>query len=69
MIRALGPEHLRLVIQCSFVILQEVLLGLSGTVWKIQGSCTLRIKLTDGMIWRWHINHIHFRSVDTTSCY
>ena len=40
---------------------------LPGTVLKIQGSRSLKIKLTDGRICRRHINHIRYKSVDTTS--
>ena len=40
---------------------------LPGTVLKTQGPRTFGIKLTDGRVWRRHVNHIRYSSVDITS--
>ena len=40
---------------------------LPGTVLQMQGPCTFKVELNDGCVWRCHINHICYRSVDITS--
>ena len=40
---------------------------LPGTVLQKQGPRTFTIKLMDGRIWRRHVNHIRYRSVDITA--
>ena len=40
---------------------------LPGTVLQMQGPCTFKIELNDGHVWRHHVNHICYRSVDITS--
>ena len=40
---------------------------LPGTVLQKQGPRTFTIKLMNGRIWRRHVNHIRYRSVDITA--
>ena len=38
-----------------------------GIVLQMQGPCTFKVELNDGRVWRCHVNHIRYRSVDITS--
>lgn len=39
---------------------------LPGTVLQMQGPRTFKVELMDGRVWRRHVNHIRYRSVDIT---